>query len=118
MPPEWFDTTRAPPTAGMLSTFRTSARCHSLIAGATLSTTCLQNAGSHLAVSRSLAATSFMFSPIFVSPACDEDYPLRTLYIHRGYVNLQIGECHYHFMWHTAHLARSGEGKHGRESSG
>ena len=51
MPPEWFDTTSAPPAAGMDSRSRTSARKYRLMAGPTQFAICLVNPGSHLATS-------------------------------------------------------------------
>src|ERR1700761_4003633 len=60
IPPEWLDTTSAPPAAGMFSMVRTSARCHRLISGPTVSATCLVNEGSHFAVSGSSRVSSVM----------------------------------------------------------
>src|ERR1700734_2931192 len=56
MPPEWLDTTSAPPDDGTLSMLRTSARWYCLINGPTVFATCLVNSGSHLAVSRFFGA--------------------------------------------------------------
>src|ERR1700730_5648987 len=60
MPPEWLETTSAPPAGGMFSTFRTSARNHRLITGPTAFAICLVNAGSHLAISCLSAVWPFM----------------------------------------------------------
>src|SRR5215208_7216858 len=51
MPPEWFDTTSAPPAFGSDSRPRTSARKYRLMIGPTALAICRVNPGSHLAVS-------------------------------------------------------------------
>src|SRR5208337_2924388 len=66
MPPEWSDTTNAPPAGGMLSRFRTSARYHRLTSGPTAFLICSVNAGSHLRVSRLSATAPVM--PFMVRP--------------------------------------------------
>src|SRR5271168_195380 len=66
MPPEWLDTSSAPPAGGMFSTFRTSARNHRLITGPTAFAICLVNAGSHLAISRLSAVSPFMVPQLVV----------------------------------------------------
>jgi hypothetical protein len=51
MPPEWFETTSAPPAFGIDSRPRTSARKYRLMIGPTQLAICRVNPGSHLAVS-------------------------------------------------------------------
>ena len=53
-PPEWFDTSNAPPADGKDSQPRTSARDHRFTSGVITLITRLVKAGSHLAISRSV----------------------------------------------------------------
>src|ERR1700748_2594006 len=64
MPPEWLDTTKAPPAGGMFGRPRTSARYHRLTTGATTLRSCLVNEGSHLAISGPSAAVSLIFPAV------------------------------------------------------
>ena len=65
IPPEWFDTTNAPPADGKDSKPRTSARNHRFTTGVITLITRLVKAGSHLAIS--VVSTSL---PLTAFPLC------------------------------------------------
>src|SRR6516225_10041504 len=96
MPPEWLDTTSAPPVDGTLSTFRTSARCHRLIIGPAVSITCFVNAGSHLAISWVSDAASLMplMLPVVLEPLIAGVMPT-----HRGLYTYR--DIWYSLFWRT-----------------
>src|SRR5271163_3325874 len=98
MPPEWLDTTSAPPDDGTLSRLCTSARWYCLINGPMVFATCLVNAGSHWAVSRFserlpaiLDPSSFRWSSL-ASVSCETHYPWDGARCEHD--TLIFGECH------------------------
>src|ERR1700744_3581326 len=101
MPPEWLDTTSAPPDDGRLSRLRTSARWYCLISGPMVFATCLVNAGSHWTVSRFAGAPEPLpaildpsrFPLVLVGQRLREThYPWDS--VRWEHATLIFGECH------------------------